>query len=154
MIFQADAQHLPLPDGCVDLIVSAPPAPGNGVWEEDYWSELAKAQTGCLRVLRPRGVGWFLLRKSPREDRWRYFDHVETRWGHLGHNRLPLMPRPGKYWGVTDEREVESLILNYSKPGDVVLDPFCGRGGIPRVARSCGRKFIASDIDAEQLRWR
>ena len=34
------------------------------------------------------------------------------------------------------------LICAYSRPGDIVLDPFAGSGSTGFAARSCGRRFI------------
>ena len=34
---------------------------------------------------------------------------------------------------------VRGLIEEYGAPDDVVLDPFCGTGTVPRVAAACGR---------------
>ena len=39
------------------------------------------------------------------------------------------------------------LIEAFSRPGDIVLDPFAGSGTIGVAARSCGRQFILIEID-------
>lgn len=39
------------------------------------------------------------------------------------------------------------LIEKFSKPGDVVLDPFTGSGPVPRACKRLGRHFIAIDLD-------
>ena len=39
------------------------------------------------------------------------------------------------------------LIANYSKPGDLVLDPFCGSGTILTESRLAGRNSIGIDIN-------
>lgn len=49
------------------------------------------------------------------------------------------------------------LIVSYfmeglSRPGDLVLDPFCGGGAIPRTARKFGRQFIAFERDEQTAR--
>ena len=46
-----------------------------------------------------------------------------------------------------DEQTPEQLIQAYSKPGELVLDPFCGGGTTPLVAKRVGRKCFACDID-------
>lgn len=38
------------------------------------------------------------------------------------------------------------LILGYSDPGDLILDPFCGKGTTLLEAVLCGRKALASDV--------
>lgn len=44
------------------------------------------------------------------------------------------------------------VILTFSPPAGVVYDPFVGTGTTPTVAALNGRNFLASDIDAEQIR--
>lgn len=44
------------------------------------------------------------------------------------------------------------LIVSYymeglSRPGDLILDPFCGGGAIPRTAHKFGRQYIAFERD-------
>lgn len=46
-----------------------------------------------------------------------------------------------------DEQTPEQLIQAYSKPGEMVLDPFCGGGTTPLIAKRVGRKCFACDID-------
>jgi DNA modification methylase len=44
------------------------------------------------------------------------------------------------------EALLERLLLAASRPGDLVLDPFCGSGTLPAVAARLGRRFIACDV--------
>lgn len=46
-----------------------------------------------------------------------------------------------------DEQTPEQLIQAYTSPGDTVLDPFCGGGTTPLVAKRVGRKCFACDVD-------
>ena len=39
-------------------------------------------------------------------------------------------------------------LLNYSKPGDLIIDPFCGSGTTALACHKTGRRFIC--IDREQ----
>lgn len=39
------------------------------------------------------------------------------------------------------------LIENSSQPNQIVLDPFCGIGGVPRACIQSGRKCVACEID-------
>lgn len=41
----------------------------------------------------------------------------------------------------------ERFIRQYTKPGELVLDPFCGAGTTGWVARRFGRRFIGFEID-------
>lgn len=43
---------------------------------------------------------------------------------------------------------IERIILNHTNEGDLILDPFCGSGVVPIVAKKLGRNFIG--IEKEQ----
>ena len=45
-----------------------------------------------------------------------------------------------------DETLITCLIKQYSEVGDVVIDPFCGTGTVPRVAHQLGRVGIGIDL--------
>jgi hypothetical protein len=51
------------------------------------------------------------------------------------------------YFAMFPESFVEQWITRLTKPGDLVLDPFCGRGTTPFQAILMGRKAIANDIN-------
>lgn len=41
---------------------------------------------------------------------------------------------------------VSWLVRRFSRPGDTILDPFCGSGTLPFAAKSAGRHYIGVDI--------
>jgi DNA modification methylase len=41
----------------------------------------------------------------------------------------------------------EELIKRYSRPGDLVVDPFCGGGAVPEACQRHGRRCLASELD-------
>ena len=43
------------------------------------------------------------------------------------------------------------LVALYSRPDDLVVDPFCGGGGVLAVARAMGRRAIGYDIDPRAI---
>ena len=43
-------------------------------------------------------------------------------------------------------------ILEFTKPGDLVADPFCGRGTTPVEAACLGRRFVAGDLNPLAVR--
>jgi hypothetical protein len=49
--------------------------------------------------------------------------------------------------GILPERLLTNLLLTYSKPSDVVLDPFCGSGTTLAVAKHLGRNYLGCEID-------
>ena len=58
--------------------------------------------------------------------------------------------RPGAK-GISFPRALpERFIRQYSNPGDLVLDPFCGVGTTIKVAQALGRRGIGFEIDPEE----
>lgn len=51
------------------------------------------------------------------------------------------------YFAMFPETFVETWVERLTRPGDFVLDPFCGRGTTPFQALLMGRKAIASDVN-------
>lgn len=49
------------------------------------------------------------------------------------------------YWSKKPHDAIRQYIRHYTKPGDLVLDPFCGSGGTALAALTEGRKAIAID---------
>ena len=49
------------------------------------------------------------------------------------------------YWSKKPHDAIREYIKHYTKPGDLVLDPFCGSGGTALAALIEGRKAIAID---------
>lgn len=49
------------------------------------------------------------------------------------------------YIGKLKSRIARDLITQYTRPGDLVADPFCGSGTIPLEAANLGRRTFASD---------
>ncbi|NQU10343.1 site-specific DNA-methyltransferase, partial [bacterium] len=46
-------------------------------------------------------------------------------------------------------RVVEPLIRTWSKPGDLIVDPFAGSGSIPVAAVRLGRRAVCFELEAE-----
>lgn len=46
---------------------------------------------------------------------------------------------------------MRALVMQYSKPGDLVVDPLCGWGSTISAALGLGRRAIGSDIDADAV---
>jgi site-specific DNA-methyltransferase (adenine-specific) len=72
----------------------------------------------------------------------------------LGRNRrtvwsIPLSKFPEAHFAVFPEKLVENCIVASSKPGDTVLDPFCGSGTTLLVAHRLGRHFIGIDVQKD-----
>lgn len=46
---------------------------------------------------------------------------------------------------------MQALVRDYSRPGDLIVDPFAGWGSTCEAARALGRRSIGIDADAEAL---
>jgi 16S rRNA G966 N2-methylase RsmD len=57
-----------------------------------------------------------------------------------------------KYWSRKPWSVIDQLLDNYTKPDDVVLDPFCGSGVIGLQAIRAGRNFEGSDLNPFAIR--
>src|SRR4051812_10339973 len=62
-----------------------------------------------------------------------------ARWGHSMHTMC-------SYHGMFPARLAHYFIQRYSEPGDLVVDPFSGRGTVPLQARVEGRRTISNDL--------
>lgn len=72
----------------------------------------------------------------------------------LGRNKrtvwsIPLSKFPDAHFAVFPEKLVETCLLAGSRPGDLVLDPFCGSGTTLLVAQRMGRGFIGVDCNPQ-----
>lgn len=65
---------------------------------------------------------------------------ISPRWGHAMHTMC-------SYHGMFPAKVAHYFIQRYSHPGDVVLDPFSGRGTMALQARAEGRKVISNDLN-------
>ena len=64
---------------------------------------------------------------------------ISPRWGHTMHTMCA-------YHGMFPARLVHHFIQTYSKPGDLILDPFSGRGTTALQASVEGRRTISNDL--------
>lgn len=72
-----------------------------------------------------------------RGDLWH---SVSPRWGHSMHTMC-------SYQGMFPAKLVHYFVQTYSRPGDLVLDPFSGRGTTVLQARVEGRRTIGNDLN-------
>ena len=64
------------------------------------------------------------------------FGTAEGRWA-----------RFGPYYAMFPVPFAEQVITRFSRPGETVLDPFCGRGTAPYIAMVYGRNAIGCDVN-------
>lgn len=64
---------------------------------------------------------------------------------------VPTMSFPGAHFATFPSRLIEPCILAGSRPGDTVLDPFCGSGTTLLVALQHGRKGIGIELNPDYV---
>lgn len=79
----------------------------------------------------------FRLRRNPQPPTQRIPDVLE--WKYSG-NRLHPTQKPICV--------LTPLIQSFSRPGGLVLDPFCGSGSTLLAAKLHNRRFIGTELDA------
>lgn len=87
-------------------------------------------------------------------DRWDAMSKEEQQRG--GANKRSvwwIAPQPfrGAHFATFPEKLVEPCILAGSRPGDTVLDPFCGSGRAGVVALKAGREFIGIELNPDYV---
>ena len=65
--------------------------------------------------------------------------------------RMNARPRKDDHPQATPRAVVRRLIQLFSEPGDLVVDPFAGRGTILEIALSLGRRAIGWEIDRKHI---
>ncbi len=62
---------------------------------------------------------------------------------------IPLSKYRDAHFAVFPEKLVEICILAGCPQAGIVLDPFCGSGTVPLIARKLGRRFLGIDINPQ-----
>ncbi len=71
-------------------------------------------------------------------------EHINYALVAKAHTHMYLMH---KFWARKPHNVVAEYIKHYSKPGDIVFDPFCGSGPTPIESLKMERKAVAIDLD-------
>lgn len=98
----------------------------------------AKPYASSARYLAHTHEQAYLLVKGPAPSPARRLADVLP-WDYTG-NRLHPTQKP--------LRPMAELIRTFSRPGDLVLDPFCGSGTTLVAARDAGRDFLGIELDS------
>lgn len=103
------------------------------------------------------------VRNRAKESQWASgalltpIGHGEREWNHpLGRNKrdvwtINTQPLAMAHFATMPPKLVEPCILAGSRPGDIVLDPFCGSGTVLMVARQHMRHSIGIELNAEYI---
>lgn len=82
---------------------------------------------------------WTSFNTAVRKIRWRWRGMLQEHGGQFKEKRYHITQKP---LGV-----MRWLIEKYSKPGDTILDPFCGSGSTLVAARELDRQFMGFDTE-------
>ena len=69
-----------------------------------------------------------------------------TLWEYPSQHYGDGMQGDSKYVGATPSYIVWNLVQRYTKPGDLIVDPFCGSGTTLDVAKDTGRRARGFDV--------
>jgi DNA modification methylase len=69
-----------------------------------------------------------------------------TLWEYPSQHYGDAIQGDSKYVGATPSYVIWNLVERYTKPGDLVVDPFCGSGTTLDVAKDTGRKARGFDL--------
>jgi site-specific DNA-methyltransferase (adenine-specific) len=47
--------------------------------------------------------------------------------------------------------EAQYFIEKFSRPGELIVDPFCGSATVPAAAKKMGRRWLATEIDRQHV---
>lgn len=107
--------------------------------EHFVWKKRYASSTGYAK--RHHEAAYLLTKGRP--DKPRYFPPTVLDWSYTG-NKLHPTQKP--------VMSLVPLIKAYSKPGDVVLDPFIGSGTTAVAAKKTGRDYIGIELSEEYYR--
>ena len=74
------------------------------------------------------------------------FSEPPSNWNCQTEEPLSTFHQLSPYIGKLKPQIARDLVLNYTDPDDLIVDPFCGSGSIPLEAHLNQRRVIASDI--------
>jgi adenine-specific DNA-methyltransferase len=83
---------------------------------------------------------------KPRPKKPALFVQPTTLWDYPSQHYGNDIQGDARYVGATPSYLIWNLIERYTRPGDLVVDPFCGSGTTLDVARDTGRKARGFDL--------
>lgn len=168
IVYQAETFDIRLSESSVNLVISSPPLDIllNRARELFEWLDACVAQGGVLLLDIPGQYNQYTIamHEGVRKTAWRF------QWGFAYYDFYQKgdtqslcayarsnVPKPLEVpYRTCTEREmvhrceydqsyIENLVENFTNPGQTVLDPFCGTGGVPRTAYRLERNAIGID---------
>lgn len=102
-----------------------------------YKPNRVKEKFGAAGFSKWEPLIWFDKGRTPRR---RWLDVFQTNAFASGHSNHE--------WSKAIEGIIQ-VVEHFSRPGDLVLDPFCGGGVVPAACKMLGRHCVAFEINPE-----
>jgi hypothetical protein len=176
-VYTGDLADAPLADSSVDLILTDPPYADVALYGRLAELAARKLKPGCLclaycgqlrlpEVLSVMGAHlayqWtlcvrFASKQSPMiqcrqiKNGWKpivIFSRGPAERHSFISDILVHESEKGLHVWQQPEGEANYLISQLSKPGALVVDPFCGSGTVLTAAKATGRRWLGCDVDA------
>lgn len=141
----------PMPESVTDRPTKAHEYVFMFVKSGKYWydAEAIKEQTEAIQGQRPfGGAGNGKQNKDRRDYIYQGDDGYRNKrsvW------TVPTQPYSGAHFATFPPALIEPMILAGCPRGGIVYDPFMGSGTTALVARSLGRQYIGSELNAEYV---
>jgi site-specific DNA-methyltransferase (adenine-specific) len=117
------------------------------LWGEFRWCKKTTEGDGNEVLLRVYEVALVLSRRAP--PVLGPADPVPTWAVVAGYDEDGTAERWGSHPNHKPFTVVEPLVRTYSRPGQLVLDPFAGSGSLPEAALRLGRRAATMELDPE-----
>jgi hypothetical protein len=167
--------------GKIDCIITDPPYPSEYKecfsWLSEFANRFLPEGGSCIVMTGQFHLQEYLERLSEKLSYWWTCCYltpgqktpikarrIDTAWKPLlwfakGKPNLPIpddvfvSPKPDKNhheWGQSVQG-MRAIVERFSKPGDVVCDPFCGAGTTGVAAFLAGRRFVGIDVEENEI---
>jgi hypothetical protein len=122
-------------------------------WREAYRVAGAMRWAGCIWT-KPNGTPQF-RGEGPSQP----CEHIVAAWcgegrpqwnggGKMGHYDVAIEPKGiRRHETQKPVRLMTNLVLDFTRPGDLIADPYAGAGTLGYAARRCGRRFVLWERD-------
>lgn len=155
------------PDGCVDAIITDPDYKKSVIDIETWWricnGNILAFCDPARRYFKPDAIHHWVKPISTKNTSKNMSNFVEEilvlRRGGVFNAEGQWANRCGVWFDVVEGKLLHPhqkplalicrLIEVYTKPGDVILDPFCGSGTVLLAAKLLGRKYIGIEKSKE-----